>query len=149
MTASNSGPATSRYNRECYMCGEEGHFMLDCEHFKRFMKLGWLVPAGDGRVKLKNNMKLPWKEANGPQRYVLIKRIVKSNGWDRPESFFTNLEEEDEYEMACQLSGSGQTVVESLMNKIDSLADRFANLNQERLQQEDAVYNQSLTEQEK
>ena len=47
--------------RQCFMCDEQGHFVVDCPHYKEFVKLGWMVPEGNGsmRMKLKNNMKLP------------------------------------------------------------------------------------------
>ena len=66
--------ASNMRSRQCFMCDEQGHFVVDCPHYKEFMKLGWMVPEGNGlmRMKLKNNTKLPWKEPNGPPRYVLI-----------------------------------------------------------------------------
>ena len=80
------------------MCDEQGHFVVNCTHYKEFMKLGWMVPKGNGstRMKLKNNMKLPWKEPNGPPRYVLIERLAKQLGWDKVEAYFANTEEEYE-----------------------------------------------------
>ena len=127
----------------CYMCKSKDHLMSDCDYYKNYIKRGWLVPVGDGssRVQLRDGVRLPNHDAK-ETRWQKIEKIAKDRGWDKVESYFANVEPDDE-EMLDQLDPSRAPAI--WLTKLDEIASRLGNL--EALRNDDIkVYNQEVAE---
>ena len=144
-TPSIQNPGTQMTAREylCYMCNSKGHLMSDCDYLKEFMKRGWVLPEGEGSLKLKlrDGVRFPRGDAN-EARYIKIERIAKDRGWDKIEAYFANVEPEDDESISIH---EGATVNPSVwMNRIDDIWTRLGNL--EALRQDDVrVFNQEAS----
>ena len=108
----------------CFMCRAPDHMMYACPHVKRFIELGWMMQANDGsnRLKLKNDKPLP-KDSPDMPKYQLIEKMAKELGWDKADVYFVHVEDEDEKEMNCQMSGNVQ--IEVFASMINGLVDRI------------------------
>ncbi|KAJ3871022.1 hypothetical protein F5051DRAFT_446750 [Lentinula edodes] len=60
-------------------------------------KRGWMMPeGGDSKsYKLRDNTRMPRDDPNIP-RYKKIEQMAKDLGWDRAESYFANMEDDED-----------------------------------------------------
>ncbi|KAJ3911055.1 hypothetical protein F5877DRAFT_86554 [Lentinula edodes] len=102
---------------------------------------GWMMPEGGDskRYKLRDNARMPRDDPNIP-RYKKIEQMAKDLGWDHAESYFANMEDdEDDKVMDQQMNPNVNLAV--WMTRIEELSDRLGNL--EAHQEDDVhVFNQ-------
>ncbi|KAF5333792.1 hypothetical protein D9757_015529 [Collybiopsis confluens] len=151
----NPGPSNSgqRYNNSytnttpremlCFMCRAKDHFLAQCPVYQDYIKRGWLVPEGDGsnRMKLRDDVRMPRDDVNTP-RYKLIEDIAKSRGWDKAESYFANMIDEEEEEMNAQLGMGDQ--VQVLLRQLAEVKDALILSNQQRNEEVRQYDNQGI-----
>ncbi|KAJ3861715.1 hypothetical protein EV359DRAFT_66239 [Lentinula novae-zelandiae] len=121
---------TAKYDTEKFEWNSVGVFLV-----------GWMMPEGGDskRYKLRDNARMPQDNTNVP-RYKKIEQMAKDLGWDRAESYFANMEDdEDDKVMDQQMNPNVNLAV--WMTRIEELSDRLGNL--EAHQEDDVrVFNQ-------
>ncbi|KAJ3870528.1 hypothetical protein F5051DRAFT_447554 [Lentinula edodes] len=125
----------------CFLCKSTDHFMNECPHLLEFTKRGWMMPEGGDskRYKLRDNARMPRDDPNVP-RYKKIEQMAKDLGWDRAESYFANMEDdEDDKVMDQQMNPNVNLAV--WMTRIEELSDRLGNLEAHR-EDDVRVFNQ-------
>ncbi|KAF8829025.1 hypothetical protein HHX47_DHR3000776 [Lentinula edodes] len=125
----------------CFLCKSTDHFMNECPHLLEFTKRGWMMPeGGDSKCyKLRDNARMPRDDPNIP-RYKKIEQMAKDLGWDRAESYFANMEDdEDDKVMDQQMNPNVNLAV--WMTRIEELSDRLGNLEAHR-EDDVRVFNQ-------
>ena len=84
---------------------------------------------------------MPKDDINTP-RYKLIEEIAKSRGWDKAETFFANMVDEEEEEMNEQLNASEQ--VQVLLKQLSDAKDALVLSNQQRSEDRWRFENQGM-----
>jgi len=74
---------------------------------------------------------MPRDDPQNP-RYKQIEQMARSLGWDKAESFFANMVDDDEEEMARQLDPSG--IMPVWLNQFDEMKNRLLELEKANLE---------------
>jgi hypothetical protein len=121
--AGNSSNPSGMREFLCFMCRAKDHLMQECPHYQDFLKRGWLIPEGNGsnRVKLRDEKLMPRDNPQKP-RYKQIEEMAEALGWNKAESYFANMEDDDDLaEMDYQLEPENSESVSVWMNRMESL----------------------------